>query len=110
MAKYTDSLRGYAYEVHQRDNFVCRYCGFDGKQWPNWLCLSVDHLLPNGHPRRDERQYQVTACRFCNEAANRTQRPVDGKSPDQLVQEKKPDVLATREKYKRFWEEYVRSV
>jgi len=108
MAKYIDSLRGYAHEILKRDNFVCRYCGLDGKQWPNWLYLSVDHLLPPGHPKREDAQYKVAACRFCNEARNRTPRSVEGKSPDQLVEEKKPDVLDAREEYKRFWEENVK--
>jgi len=108
MAKYIDALRGYAHEVLKRDNFVCRYCGLDGKQWPNWLHLSVDHLLPPGHPQREDPQYKVAACRFCNEARNRTRRLVEGKTPDQLVEAKKPDVLAAREEYKRFWEENVK--
>ena len=108
MAKYNDSLRGYAHEILKRDNFVCRYCGLDGKQWPNWLYLSVDHLLPPGHPQREEPQYKVAACRFCNEACNRTPRSVEGKSPEQLVEEKKRDIRAVHKEYKRFWDENVR--
>ena len=38
---------------------------------PNWLYLSLDHLLPPGHPNRNDPNFQVTACRFCNEARNR---------------------------------------
>lgn len=108
MAKLEGSLGGYAHEVHKRDNFVCRYCGLDGKQWPNWLYLSVDHLLPQGHPKREQPEFKVTACRFCNEVRNRTPRAVEGKSPEQLVDEKRPDVLAARAEYKRFWEENVK--
>lgn len=27
MASFSDALRGYAYPVHRRDGFRCRYCG-----------------------------------------------------------------------------------
>lgn len=77
---------GYAHEVLKRDGFKCRYCGFDGAQWPNWLHLSWDHLLPVGHPDRDNHDYIVAACRFCNEAHNRTEWNVEGKTPDELVE------------------------
>ena len=71
MAKFDDSLRGYAYKIHHRDGFQCRYCGLDCSTWPLWLWLSVDHLLPKGHPRREEPSFKVTACMFCNTADNR---------------------------------------
>jgi hypothetical protein len=35
VAKFGDALRGYAHLVVKRDGFVCRYCGLDGKVWPN---------------------------------------------------------------------------
>jgi hypothetical protein len=110
MAKYTDSLRGYTHEVLKRDGFVCRYCGLDGKTWPYWLYFSGDHLLPEGDPRRDDPDFVVAACRFCNEVHNKTPRDVEGKTRDQLVEQKKPDVMARREEYKRFWEEHVKPV
>lgn len=109
MAKFGDSLRGYAHEVLKRDKFVCRYCGLDGKKWPNWLHLSWDHLTPKGHPQRNNPEFIVAACRFCNEAHNRDKWPVEEKSPDQLVDQKKPSVLAKRDEYKKFWEENVNS-
>jgi hypothetical protein len=71
MPRYSDSLRGYAYQTHLRDNFVCRYCGLNGKDsFSNWLSLSWDHLLPKGHPDRDDPEFIVTACMFCNTADN----------------------------------------
>lgn len=108
MTSHTDALRGYAHEVLKRDNFVCRYCGWDGKIWPNWLYLSWDHLFPKGHPKkRDDPDYIVAACRFCNEACNRTEWNVERKTPEELVEQKKPDVLAKREEYHCFWKEEV---
>ena len=108
MAKFDDALRGYAYAVLQRDGFTCRYCDLDGTIWPNWLYLSWDHLLPKGHPQRDDARYIVAACRFCNEASNRTVWDVDGKTPDELVAQKKPIVQAVRAKYRAFWEREIR--
>jgi hypothetical protein len=100
---YTDALRGYAHTVLKRDGFTCRYCGLDGTIWPNWLYLSWDHLLPVGHPLRNDPICIVAACRFCNEASNRTKWSVEGKSADELVAQKKPIVLAVREQYRAFW-------
>jgi len=93
--------------VLRRDGFVCRYCGLDGTVWPNWLYLSWDHLLPPRHPLRDDPAYIVAACRFCNEACNRTFWDVEGKTPDELVAQKRPFVLAVRERYQAFWETEV---
>ena len=108
MATFTDSLRGYAHSVHKRGDFVCVYCGLDGKVWPNWLYLTWDHLLPKGHPERDNHDFIVTACFFCNVVHNRTGFDVEGKNPEQLVAQKKPLVLERREEYREFWEQNVR--
>ena len=108
MRGYGDSLRGYSYDIHSRDGFVCVYCGLDGKVWPNWLYLSRDHLLPKGHPNRDDPEYIVTACVFCNELHNRTVFDVEGKDRSALIEQKRPLVLERRAAYKKFWEQHVR--
>ena len=116
MKGYTDALRGYAFSVHQRDHWVCAYCGLDGKaSLSSWLSLSLDHLLPKGHAHRDDPEYMVTSCLFCNVADNRyfdlaTSRGLtfDGKSRAQLVEQRKPWVMATRKDYESFWESNVR--
>lgn len=108
-AKFNDALRGYAHAVLKRDGYVCRYCGLDGTQRPNWLYLSWDHLLPKGHPERKNPTFIVAACRFCNEVHNRTIWEVEGKSPDELVALKKPFVLAKRAEYRKFWEKEVKT-
>jgi hypothetical protein len=105
--KFTDSLRGYAHAVLKRDRFTCRYCGLDGTIWPNWLYLSWDHLLPRGHPQRDDADFIVAACLFCNTAANRTLWAVSGMTTEELVAQKRPTVLAVRERYREFWESEV---
>ncbi len=116
MAKFTDSLRGYAFPVHQRDDFVCRYCGLDEKKSiHSWLTLSWDHLLPKGHPERDSEDFIVTACNFCNTADNRffdlaEERGLefDSKTQVELVYQRLPYVLRTRRSYQQFWVENVR--
>ncbi len=116
MPSFTDSLRGYAFLVHQRDNFTCRYCGMDGAiSFDTWLSLSWDHLLPKGHPQRNNPDYIVTACNFCNTADNRyfdqaTKRSLrfDELTPDELVAQRLLYVQDTRQKYHTFWEEKVK--
>lgn len=107
MPKYEDALRGYAHQVLKRDGFQCRYCGLDGRQWPNWLYLSWDHLLPRGNPQRHNPDFIVAACRFCNEAFNRKVYKVEGKTPDELVEQKKDFIEEKRAEYKRFFDQEV---
>jgi len=117
MPTFTDSLRGYAFPIHKRDGFKCIYCGLDGKQsLPAWLSLSWDHLLPRGDTRRDDPAFIVTACMFCNTADNHyldhaAKRGItfEGKTRDDLVAQRRPYVMKTREDYGRFWETDVRS-
>jgi len=109
--KYHDSLRGYAYEILKRDRFTCRYCGLDGKRsFDSWLTLSWDHLLPKNHPERDNPDYIVAACNFCNGADNHFFELAQKRglsfgclTQDQLVEQRKPYVLKTRESYFEFW-------
>lgn len=106
---YTDALRGYAHPVHSRDGFRCVYCGWDGRRWPNWLYLSWDHLVPKGHPLRDDERYIVTACRICNEFHNRTVFDVEGLAPEELVELKRTAIMDRRSDYEAFWRQHVES-
>src|SRR5260221_7462546 len=115
MSSFTDSLRGYGFQIHRRDNFKCRYCGADGtKSFETWLTLSCDHLLPKGHPNRENRDYIVTACMFCNTADNHYFEQAikrglnfDGLTPDELVEQRLRFVQDVRQKYRTFWEANV---
>lgn len=117
MAAYTDSLRGYSYAIHMRDGFRCVYCGMDGHEsLSHWLTLSSDHLLPTGHPQRENPKFIATACQFCNTAANRyfdmamrEGLTFDGKSRVELIAQRRPYVMKTRQDYKQFWQEKVAS-
>lgn len=110
-AKFTDSLRGYGYEVMKRDGFRCVYCQLDGHTSFNaWLQLSVDHLLPKGDPRREQPEYIVCSCNFCNCSDNRYFDLASGRgisfenlTREQLVKQRKRFVDATRAAYEEFW-------
>lgn len=112
---FSDSLRGYAFDVLKRDNFQCRYCGLDGRgSFQAWLSLTWDHLLPKGHPDRDNPDFIVTACAFCNCADNHYFLKADAyglsfadKTPEELVKQRLPFVLKPRGEYKEFWLEKV---
>lgn len=118
MRSFDDSLRGYSFEIHRRDNFTCQYCGADGrKSFETWLTLSSDHLLPKGHPERDNPDYIVTACNFCNtadnhyfEKAEEYNLKFDGLSRDALVAQRLPYVIKVREAYRAFWEQTVNAI
>lgn len=111
-----ESLRGYSFPIHQRDNFKCRYCGVDGTQsLDTWLTLTSEHLLPTGHPNRNNPDYIVTACSFCNTADNhyfehaeKRGLKFDELTPDELIAQRLPYVRARREEYKTFWETNVK--
>jgi 5-methylcytosine-specific restriction endonuclease McrA len=116
MPNYTDSLRGYSQAIHQRDQYVCCYCGADGKMsFEVWLTLTSEHLLPKGHPNRDNPHYIVTACQFCNTADNRYfdkaaeyHLQFDNMTPEQLIEQRKPYVAKVRREYRAFWESKVK--
>jgi 5-methylcytosine-specific restriction endonuclease McrA len=115
MPTYTDALRGYALAVMKRDKFRCRYCGLDGTaSFTNWLSLSRDHLLPKGHANRDNPEFIVTACSFCNWADNRYFELAKGRglsfeglSQHELVRQRLPYVELARSAYREFWEQNV---
>jgi hypothetical protein len=117
MPAFGDALRGYAFAICQRDGFRCRYCGLDGTaSFGAWLSLSWDHLLPKGHPERDNPTYIVAACMFCNTADNQYFRlaakrglTFDGLTADQLVAQRLPWVVRTRNSYEEFWIKNVRA-
>lgn len=103
--------------THERDGWRCVYCGLDGRaSFASWLSLSWDHLLPQGDPRRDDPEFIVTSCVFCNVADNKyfaTARErgltFESKAPEDLVAQCKPYVMKTRDAYRDFWEVHVRS-
>ena len=110
MIKYRDSLRGYGRAIFERDNFTCAYCGTKHNTFTLWRFLTVDHLLPPGHPDREDPRWQVTACSFCNTAKNRTKYHIDeNTSPEDIIKEKKKKIEETTREYLKFWQEHYES-
>lgn len=117
MARFDDSLRGYGHPTMKRDEFICSYCGLDGKaSFSYWLSLSIDHLLPKGHPNRDNPDYITTACMFCNTADNQyfyraKERGLrfNGLSRKQLIDQRRPYVENVRRGYRDFWKVEVKT-
>lgn len=50
------------FQVLQRDNFRCQYCGKNGKD----VSLEVDHIIPKAKGWTDDFDNLITCCRECN--------------------------------------------
>ena len=50
------------FQVLQRDNFRCQYCGKNGKD----VSLEVDHIIPKSKWWKDDFDNLITCCRECN--------------------------------------------
>lgn len=109
MAKYIDSLRGYGYRVNKRDGFICKYCGFDGRSFHNWLQLTIDHILPRGQGGSDDDNNKITVCHACNSITSRMKFLKD-KTKEGIIQEKIQRVKERQTEYRRFWQEKVNLV
>ena len=107
MAAFQDSLRGYGRPIFERDKFICAYCGRDHSAFDLWIFLTVDHLLPKDDRRREEVEWKVTACSFCNTAKNRACYPVTDKTkPSDIIEAKRKNITKTIQAYRTFWEEH----
>lgn len=107
MAKYSDSLRGYGRHIFERDKFICAYCGEDHSSFKMWRFLTVDHLLPPGDKDREQSEWKVTACSFCNTARNRTTyEKMETTTPADIIRMKKENIKKTTDAYFSFWKEH----
>ena len=64
-------------------------------------------FIAEEYPLRNDKRFIVTACRFCNEACNKTIFPVEGKTPEEIVEIKKIAITKVRDEYFRFWHENI---
>lgn len=51
------------FEIFQRDNFTCQYCGKIGNEGAN---LEIDHKVPHSRGGKDEFNNYITSCKDCN--------------------------------------------
>ncbi len=103
---YGDSLRGYGHSVHLGCNFMCAYCGYDGRPFPNWLQLTVDHIVPTSSGGTNDASNKVTACQTCNSITSRMVFPV-GTTREQALAEKLARIRARQTEFFNFWREHV---
>ena len=102
-----DSLRGYGHTVHVVYDFTCQYCGYDGRAFPNWFQLTVDHILPIGQGGdADDPENMITACQACNSITSRMQFP-EGASREKIIEAKRVRVRQRQAEYFEFWREEV---
>jgi hypothetical protein len=55
--------------IYERDNFKCRYCGWDGlKDFDSWFIanFNIDHITPKSRGGTDDDSNLALACRACN--------------------------------------------
>jgi 5-methylcytosine-specific restriction endonuclease McrA len=106
MRGYEDSLRGYGHETHLKNNFTCQYCGYDGRSFPNWFQLSIDHIVPMSQGGEDNENNKITVCQACNSITSRMTFP-EGMPKDEIIAKKRKRVRDRREDYFEFWQNHV---
>jgi len=85
-------------EILERDTYVCRYCGLDGRaSFENALAMSVDFVVPRARKGKKDPQNLVACCRSCN--------MIKGTRVYRSFDEAKAYVLAQREQLRKAWEE-----
>ena len=52
------------FEILERDNFTCQYCGRNPKE--DGIKLEVDHINPKSKGGKNEKENLITACMDCN--------------------------------------------
>lgn len=87
-------------------NFTCQYCGCDGRSFPNWFQLTVDHIIPQNSGGTDEPGNLITACHACNAITSRMKFD-KGASREEVLAVKRKRVRERQTEYFQFWKENV---
>jgi len=105
--RHSDSLRGYGHATHVQYNFTCQYCGYDGRDFPNWLQLTIDHIIPRSHGGTDDAENKITVCQACNSITSRMK--FSGQlTREEIIELKKNRVRERQSEYYKFWETHVK--
>jgi 5-methylcytosine-specific restriction endonuclease McrA len=92
--------------IFLRDDFLCHYCGFDGKaSIQNWMQLSVDHIIPKRFGEDNSDNNLVTCCISCNSKTNRI--PSTNKFSRKQIKEKKQNYI--QNELRSYRDRWVRS-
>jgi 5-methylcytosine-specific restriction endonuclease McrA len=85
-------------KVLERDNYVCQYCGLDGRaSFENALTMRVDFVVPRAHKGKKNPDNLVACCVPCN--------TIKGTRVYKSFDEAKTHVLARREELRKVWQE-----
>ena len=84
-------------KILERDNFVCQYCGLDGRaSFENALVMRVDFIKPRAHKGKKEAGNLVACCTPCN--------TIKGTRVYANFDEAKNFVMERREELRKAWE------
>lgn len=97
------------FEILERDNYRCRYCGASPKDDES-IKLEIDHIVPLDRGGTNDRDNLVTSCWQCNEGKkNKLLKRKKLKREYEISDEKKEEILAVVKRsdfneYKKFWQ------
>jgi 5-methylcytosine-specific restriction endonuclease McrA len=84
-------------KILERDNYVCQYCGLDGRaSFENALAMRVDFVVPRARKGKKDPSNLVACCTPCN--------TIKGTRVYASFDEAKAFVLAQREQLRKTWE------
>jgi HNH endonuclease len=84
-------------KILERDNYVCRYCGLDGRaSFENALVMRVDFVIPRAHKGKKNPDNLVACCSPCN--------TIKGTRVYANLDEAKSYVLQRREELRKAWQ------
>jgi len=85
-------------KILERDNYVCRYCGLDGRaSFENALVMRVDFVVPRARKGKKDPSNLVACCTPCN--------TIKGTRVYRNFDEAKADVLKRRDALRQAWQE-----
>lgn len=93
--------------VFRKNKFICKYCGFDGGSFENWVQMSLDHILPICCGGDDAEENLTPCCRWCNSVTSRMKFAKD-QSREDIIRLKREKVQNTRREEYKEWERRVR--
>jgi 5-methylcytosine-specific restriction endonuclease McrA len=85
-------------KILERDNYVCRYCGLDGRaSFENALAMRVDFVVPRARKGKKQADNLVACCAPCN--------TIKGTKVYASFDDAKAQVLARREGLRKAWQD-----
>jgi len=89
-------------KILERDNYVCRYCGLDGRaSFENALMMRVDFVIPRARKGKKEPGNLVSCCTPCN--------TIKGTRVYKNFEDARAYVLEQRDQLRKAWESKIAS-